>query len=584
MQISKLQIKNYKSIRDTGEISLKKLFALIGQNNVGKSTILKAIRLVFADDGVVVKRTDFHKNINNGIEIELTLQDFYSDKYDEFKNENSFIVIKIVVAYENLDPIYYLNGKKVPKTKIKKLPELLIISDIRDPENESKGSAKSFLKKLFSLVLEKEETSEFVKSRKTLEGGRKKQISNISKKITEKIQEILNVDNLEISISTEVDFSKIFSYSSKLIDRNLLADHIPDGVDILSCGTGLQSMFILSLLETYAEMAERSDSILLIEEPEVYLHPAFQRKMFNALRKIASINQVIYTTHSPIMISDLWIDDSIKLATLKDGETLINEIDIEEIINELGIRYEDTLNAKAIVFVEGLDDLAVFEKIASFLSKEKINHPIKFIPTDGFKSMHLYAQMKILFSDNVNAEFYCIVDGDGIDAEERKQEILDKVSKNLKNIKQNSKLEKFKNRIKILKKYSIESYFLNADILHNAFPDIKKEELAEMIDFYNERYQDAEKEIKDISGFQNIFKPKNIFSNQKVPYDKIRENFKASKAFLETRQNFAKKCDDIDKNGESKLNFILSKNKISDSNFSELRLLINNILGDIGEK
>ena len=584
MQIAKLQIENYKSIKDTGEISLKKLFALIGQNNVGKSAILKAIRLVFADDSIEVKRTDFHKNMNNDIKIEATLQDFYSDKYDEFKNENGFIVIKIVVTYDNLDSKYYLNGENVPKTKIKKLPELLIISDIRDPENESKGSAKSFLKKLFSLILKKEETGEFISSRKILEEGRKKQISDISKKITEKIQKILNVNNLEIAISTEVDFSKIFSYSSKLIDHSLLADHIPDGVDILSCGTGLQSMFILSLLETYAEMAERSDSILLIEEPEVYLHPAFQRKMFNALRKIASVNQVIYTTHSPIMISDLWIDDSIKLATLENGETLINEIDIEEIINELGIRYEDTLNAKAIVFVEGPDDLAAFEKIASFLSKEKINHPIKFIPTDGWKSMHLYAQMKILFSDNVNAEFYCIADSDGIDVEERKQKILDKINKNLKNIKQGSKLEKFKNRIKILKKYSIESYFLDPEILNKAFPEIKKNELAEMIDFYNKRYQDAKKETKNISEFQNIFKPKNIFSNKKIPYDKIKKNFKDSEIFLKTRQNFAKRCDDLDKIGESKLNFILSKNEILNSNFNELRLLIDSILKDIREK
>ena len=584
MQISKLQIKNYKSIRDTGEISLKKLFALIGQNNVGKSTILKAIRLVFADDGVAVRKTDFHKNTKKDIEIKATLQDFYSDKYNEFKNKDGLIAIKVIIVYDDLSSKYYLNDKKITKMTIKKLPELLIISDIRDPENESKGSAKSFLKKLFSLISKKEETDEFINSKKILEEARKKQISDISEKITEKIQKILNVDNLEVSISTEVDFSKIFSYSSKLIDRSLLADHIPDGVDILSCGTGLQSMFILSLLETYAEMAERDDSILLIEEPEVYLHPTFQRKMFDALRNIASVNQVIYTTHSPIMISDLWVDDSIKLVVLERGETLIKEIDIEEIINELGIRYEDTLNAKAIVFVEGPDDLLVFNKIASFLSKEKINQSIKFIFTDGWKSMHLYAQMKILFSDNVNAEFYCIADGDGVSAEERKQEIIDKINKNLKNIKQGSKLEKFKNRIEILKKYSIESYFLDSDILNRAFPEIKKNDLAEMIDFYNKKYQDAKKEIKSISEFQNIFKPKNIFSNKKVSFNKIREKFKDSEIFLETRQNLAKRCDDLNKRGESKLNFILSKNEISNSNFDELRLLIDNILKDMEEK
>ena len=580
MQISKLKIKNYRSIKDSGEISLNKLFALIGQNNVGKSTILKAIRLVFADDGIEVKKTDFHKEIDEDIEIEATLQDFYSNTYDEFKNKDGsgLIVIKFVINYKKLEPQYSLNGNVVTKTKIKKLPELLIISDIRDPESESRGSTKSFLKKIFSLILQTEESAEIIKSRKVLEKSKKIEIADISKKITEKIQKILSMNNVEISVSAEVDFSKIFSYTSKFIDRTSFAEHLPDGVDILSCGTGIQSMFILSLLETYAEIAKRNNSILLIEEPEVYLHPTLQRKMFSALREIADINQVIYTTHSPIMISDLWVDDSIKLVTLEKGETSIGEIDVEKIINELGIRYEDTLNAKAIVFVEGEDDLKVFEKIENFLLKDR--NQIKFISTDSFKSMHLFAQMKILFSDNVNAEFYCIADSDGVEGDKRRQDILDKIEKQLKKIEKGSKLDKFKNRIKILSKYSIESYFLDPEIVHNAFPDIEKENLKEMIDFYNKKYEEAIKEKKNLSEFQRIFKPKNIFNNQKIPYKDINETFKDNSVFLETRTNFAKKCDEVDKTN-FKLDFILSKNEVLNPNFDELRTLIEEILKEV---
>jgi predicted ATP-dependent endonuclease of OLD family len=578
MQISKLKIKNYRSIKNPEEISLNKLFALIGQNNVGKSTILKAIRLVFADDGIEVKKTDFHKDIDEDIEIEATLQDFYSDTYNEFKNVSGLIVIKLVVNYNNLEHQYFLNGNLTTKTKIKKLPELLIISDIRDPESEAKGSTKSFLKKIFFLILQTGETKEIIKSREVLRKSKKSEIADVSKKITEKIQKILSTNDVEVSVSAEVDFSKIFSYTSKFIDHTSLAKHIPDGVDILSCGTGIQSMFILSLLETYAEIAKRDDSILLIEEPEVYLHPTLQRKMFEALREIAGINQVIYTTHSPIMISDLWVDDSIKLVTLENGETSINEIDVEKIINELGIRYEDTLNAKAIVFVEGKDDLKIFERIERFLSKDR--NQIKFISTDSFKSMHLFAQMKILFSDNVNAEFYCIADSDGVESVERKQNILDKIEKQLKKIENGEKLDKFKNRINILTKYSIESYFLDPEILHNAFPDIKKEDLKEMIDVYNKKYEEARKETKNLSEFQRIFKPKHIFNNQRIPYKDINETFKDSKVFLETRTEFSKRCDEVDKTN-FKLDFILSKNEISNSNFNELRILIEGILNEI---
>lgn len=57
---------------------------------------------------------------------------------------------------------------------------------------------------------------------------------------------------------------------------------------------------------------KQEEAILIIEEPEVYLHPEYQRRMFSAMRRIAENNQVIYTTHSPIMISDIWLTESVR--------------------------------------------------------------------------------------------------------------------------------------------------------------------------------------------------------------------------------------------------------------------------------
>lgn len=47
---------------------------------------------------------------------------------------------------------------------------------------------------------------------------------------------------------------------------------------------GLNSIYILSLLETYAEYGSTVPYIILIEDPEIYLHPQLQ--------KIASENPV----------------------------------------------------------------------------------------------------------------------------------------------------------------------------------------------------------------------------------------------------------------------------------------------------
>lgn len=42
-------------------------------------------------------------------------------------------------------------------------------------------------------------------------------------------------------------------------------------------GEGMRSIYLLSLLETYTEMQEQLSSILMIEEPELFLHPTLQR-------------------------------------------------------------------------------------------------------------------------------------------------------------------------------------------------------------------------------------------------------------------------------------------------------------------
>ncbi|KXA89991.1 hypothetical protein AKJ62_01910 [candidate division MSBL1 archaeon SCGC-AAA259D14] len=46
MKVSEIDIKNYRSLRDVN-ISTEEILALIGRNNVGKSNVIKALRLFF---------------------------------------------------------------------------------------------------------------------------------------------------------------------------------------------------------------------------------------------------------------------------------------------------------------------------------------------------------------------------------------------------------------------------------------------------------------------------------------------------------------------------------------------------------
>lgn len=64
MNITKLKIKNYKSIKDSGEITVDdKIMSFIGQNNAGKSAILDAIKRKFV--GFFNKIWDLEKDFLN---------------------------------------------------------------------------------------------------------------------------------------------------------------------------------------------------------------------------------------------------------------------------------------------------------------------------------------------------------------------------------------------------------------------------------------------------------------------------------------------------------------------------------------
>jgi len=75
-------------------------------------------------------------------------------------------------------------------------------------------------------------------------------------------------------------------------------------------GHGIQRVLYLSLLQTLAEEIRRDSQeelfrpfMLTIEEPELFLHPAAQERMREALDTISTRAQVLVATHSPLSVS-----------------------------------------------------------------------------------------------------------------------------------------------------------------------------------------------------------------------------------------------------------------------------------------
>jgi len=67
--------------------------------------------------------------------------------------------------------------------------------------------------------------------------------------------------------------------------------------DAAAMGHGAQNALIVAIFQAYERLRKRG-AIFLIEEPELFLHPHRRRYFYQALRRVAKDNQIIYTTHS----------------------------------------------------------------------------------------------------------------------------------------------------------------------------------------------------------------------------------------------------------------------------------------------
>lgn len=551
-RLTSITIKNYRSIRDSGSVPITKLFAVIGKNNTGKSSFLKAIQVLLSG-AIGIESHDFHKGASS-IEIIGTLERW---------EENALVKKELKVTCEiNSKPKYFINDTEVTSAiYARTAPPLLCIPDRRDPsEFSTAGQRTTILKKILNArkVTDEDRLATLTAE---LEEIKRAEAAEVSKILTAKFKEISQDQALEIKIEPEIDIGKSTTHSSALFNSDIADAPI---VGLTESGTGVQSLYLLTLLDAYGDISDESDdAILIIEEPEVYLHPAYQRCMFDAMRKIASENQVIFSTHSPIMISQIWVTDdmpSVRQVRIESGETKIEPVEVGKVISELGIRYEDVLNPRLTIFVEGEGDEAFYRKLG-------ITDPnLVYIPTDGFKAMHYFAYMKIISSVNVSSGFVVIADSDGQTQDERKCELMvtalehsagtsDKLSEKLDS----------DGTIYVLEKYAIESYFINVQTLSAAFPSLSTDDLKKFANHYHSVYEEELEKLRDpqnpanLQQFKKFSRPKLLFtrsdkkSDARAEFEESYNTFwRGDEVFIRTRMAIIELCDQM---GASRTNW-----------------------------
>ena len=137
-------------------------------------------------------------------------------------------------------------------------------------------------------------------------------------------------------------------------------------LDVLYSGTGLKH-FLDVLIKAIVSKAQ----VLLIDEPELGLHPDLQRQFLAFLQRFSHDTniQVFMATHSSVMLDHA---DSVTVFRVKNTKgrrdiTKIPKDAIRTTLSDLGIRPSDLFNQDMCILVEGADDVIFFEHLVRTL-------------------------------------------------------------------------------------------------------------------------------------------------------------------------------------------------------------------------
>ena len=507
MQIKFLNIKNFKSIRELEIRDVENCLILVGKNNTGKTVVLDAIRALTGN--YKVKETDFNERRQN-IEITMTLQITEEDLH-QFHNYGR------VCFYKKYESWFREFQKKLPNFKNGELTFTCSFNQngtIRYDDGKSKHNPyilqilpkvhfidtarklKSFQEDFF--LLRQAEELVHLRSNICIFDSSKKCnqcfqcIGLINQKSPEELTlretallleyKMYQLDLEELSKKVNYNYRKNggveeISYKmdcnwEQMLSVKVEATHKETGhsssVDQL--GNGMRSIYMLSLLETYIEEEQKIPSIIIVEYPELFLHPSLQKTASKILYKLSKKNQVVFTTHSPNMVSNFTRGQVCQVILDREGHSVARRnADIDDILNDLGYSANDFLNVDFVFIVEGKQDKnrlpLLLEKYYSDIHNEHGElSRISIITTNSCTNIKTYANLKYMNQLYLRDQFLMIRDGDGKDREELANQLCRYYSE--RNAQDIDKMPRVRREnVLILKYYSFENYFLNPKVM-----------------------------------------------------------------------------------------------------------------------
>ncbi|MDH1521045.1 ATP-dependent nuclease [Achromobacter mucicolens] len=456
IQLDVVRICGFRGISNI-EVFLPKVAVLLGQNNSGKTSVIKALQLALGDYSRYLSDEDFHigqdekrqesividirviatQEGTRAVEFSEEWQQELGDKIQSEADGKQFMAIRTIAKPDRVKGGYLVerfhldswpeqdqwqSARTSSKNRLGKRLECIPFISIdaqRDIHNELKEKS-SFIGRVLSSV---EYNDEDVTELENL-------VANINKEAIEKSEPLKqlkkHLDKLNQSFDgsgeTELtpfpkkirDLSKRFSVHFGESKQSSFSMEY-HGMGTRSWASMLTVKAFTELLaDNHKEESEPFFPILAAEEPEAHLHPNAQRTLYSQL--VDAPGQTIISTHSPY-IAGLANPHEIKFLRKSDNCVQVHQLrsdfegdDLRRLTREVVHSRGELLFSRAIILSEGeTEEQALPQLFEAYIGKHPFALGINFVGVNG--SGAKYRPFFILAKD-LNIPVFIFSDGE----------------------------------------------------------------------------------------------------------------------------------------------------------------------------
>lgn len=418
MKICKLMINNFRGVKNA-ELFLPDNVVLIGDNNVGKSTVFEALDLVLGPERLnrrpIIDEHDFYLGEYQSrdeedapeIYIEATITNLNQEQQSHFIDYIEWWDIEKSELHVSPPPGTVDSDNIIPAMRVSfsgsyDEEEDDFVGQTYFPKSDEDGERKDFRKKdkqiCGFLYLRSLRTGSRALS---LERGSLLDIILRIKEIRPQMWEktINVIAEHEVASDPEVGISGILESIEKSIKKyvpkewgvsphlkvsNLTREHLRKVITSFIAtgegdhaapfyrqGTGTINLLVLAMLSQIAQ--DKQNIVFAMEEPETAIPPYAQKRIVHEVRKLST--QSLFTSHSPYVIEEFDLEETVILTRQTDGNLIQSSVTLPGSIKqrrykrEFRTRFCEGLLSRRILLAEGATETSAFPTVALRLSE-----------------------------------------------------------------------------------------------------------------------------------------------------------------------------------------------------------------------